>query len=220
MERQVLPDGVHYESSLSYHRLVTELFLSSAVLCRQHGIELPGAFHTRLERMCDFVQGYTKPNGLAPQIGDGDNGRLHILTGYGRVDVRDHRHLLAVGGLFYDRADWLAVAGPSWVEGLWFGGVRHRARMGRQQMGRRCPGAWRFRMADFISCASSKIMCLFNCNPPGRVEWEPINITICSRWTCSSAGKIFLWIRAVFSILPIRRPIIDFVAPATIRRSG
>ncbi len=36
MERQVLPDGVHYESSLSYHRLVTELFLSSAVLCRQH----------------------------------------------------------------------------------------------------------------------------------------------------------------------------------------
>ncbi len=35
MERQVLADGVHYESSLSYHRLVTEMFLSSALLCRQ-----------------------------------------------------------------------------------------------------------------------------------------------------------------------------------------
>ena len=59
MDRQVLADGAHYESSLSYHRLVTEMFLSSAVLCRCHGLELPPTFHDRLEKMCEFVQGYT-----------------------------------------------------------------------------------------------------------------------------------------------------------------
>ena len=167
MERQVLPDGVHYESSLSYHRLVTEMFLSSAVLCRQHGIDLPGVFHTRLAKMCDFVQGYTKPNGLAPQIGDGDNGRLHILTGYGRIDVRDHRHLLAVGGLFYDRADWLAVAGPSWVEGLWFGGVRHGARMVAAANVVPQPRSVAFPDGGFYILREQKDYVLFNCNPPG-----------------------------------------------------
>ncbi|MBI4003142.1 MAG: alginate lyase family protein, partial [Nitrospira defluvii] len=167
MDRQVLPDGVHYESSLSYHRLVTEMFLSSAALCRQHGIELPGAFHTRLAKMCDFVLGYTKPNGLAPQIGDGDNGRLHILTGYGRVDVRDHRHLLAVGGLFYDRADWLAVAGPSWVEGLWFGGLRHGARMVAAANVAPPPRSGAFPDGGFYILREQKDYVLFNCNSPG-----------------------------------------------------
>lgn len=167
MERQVLSDGVHYESSLSYHRLVTELFLSSAVLCRQHSIELPRAFHTRLARMCDFVQGYTKPNGLAPQIGDGDNGRLHILTGYGRVDVRDHRHLLAVGGLLYDRADWLAGAGPSWVEGLWFGGMRHMAWVEATASGAPLSRSVAFPDGGFYILREQKDYVLFNCNPPG-----------------------------------------------------
>lgn len=121
MDRQVLTDGVHFESSLSYHRLVTECFLSSAALCRRHGIELPQGFHRRLEKMCEVVAGYTKPNGLAPQIGDGDNGRLHVLTGYGRRDVRDHRHLLGLGAWYFDREEWRAAAGPAWIEGLWFG---------------------------------------------------------------------------------------------------
>ncbi len=167
MDRQVLADGVHYESSLSYHRLVTEMFLSSAVLCRQHNIELPGAFHTRLARMCDFVQGYTKPNGLAPQIGDGDNGRLHILTGYGRVDVRDHRHLLAVAGRLYDRADWLAVAGPSWVEGLWFGGARHMA--WTEVAPSRAPQVRSVAFPDggFYILREHQDYALFNCNPLG-----------------------------------------------------
>lgn len=167
MDRQVLPDGVHYESSLSYHRLVTEMFLSSAVLCRHHGVDLPHAFHNRLAKMCDFVQGYTKPNGLAPQIGDGDNGRLHILTGYGRCDVRDHRHLLAVGGMFYDRADWLAAAGPSWVEGLWFGGARHSVRKGAAETVAPQPRSVAFPDGGFYILREQKDYVLFNCNPPG-----------------------------------------------------
>ena len=165
MDRQVLVDGVHYESSFSYHRLVTEMFLSSAVLCRCHGVELPASFHGRLAKMCEFVAGYTKPNGLAPQIGDGDNGRLHILTGYDHTDVRDHRHVLAVGAVLFDRAEWWADSGPSWVEGLWFGGIRGVGRS-REHVFEKC-GSVTFPAGGFYILRKARDYVLFNCNPPG-----------------------------------------------------
>lgn len=165
MDRQVLADGVHYESSLSYHRLVTEMFLSSAVLCRCHGVELPATFHGRLAKMCEFVAAYTKPNGLAPQIGDGDNGRLHILTGYGHTDVRDHRHLLAVGAVLFDRAEWCADSGSSWVEGVWFGGIRGGGQH-REHVLEEC-GSATFPAGGFYILRKAEDYVLFNCNAPG-----------------------------------------------------
>ena len=42
--------------------------------------------------MLDFVRDYTRPDGLAPQIGDADDGRFLPLGDYG-ADPRDHRHL-------------------------------------------------------------------------------------------------------------------------------
>jgi hypothetical protein len=166
IERQVLPDGVHYESSLSYHRLVTEMFLSSAMLCRRHALDLPPAFYCRLEKMCEFVKAYTKPNGLAPQVGDGDNGRLHLLTGYGQCDVRDHRHLLAVGALLFDRADWLHAAGPSWVEQLWFGGPASVAALQAKESAPLAESR-AFPDGGFYILRRHEDFVLFNCNPPG-----------------------------------------------------
>ena len=165
MDRQVLADGVHYESSLSYHRLVTEMFLSSAMLCRRHGVQLPTTFHDRLEKMCQFVEGYTKPNGFAPQIGDGDNGRLHMLTGYAQTDVRDHRHLLAVGAVLFDRANWWAAADPSWVEGLWFGGAPRVTRDQEQVQPER--GSVVFPDGGFYILRKAGDYVLFNGNPIG-----------------------------------------------------
>ena len=165
MDRQVLADGMHYESSLSYHRLVTEMFLSSAMLCRHHGVELPPAFYDRLAKMCECVGGYTKPNGLAPQIGDGDNGRLHILSGYGHTDVRDHRHLLAAGAVLFDRADWWAASGPSWVEGLWFGGARCAA-WNREPVAEN-RGSVAYPVGGLYILRKERDYVLFNCNPLG-----------------------------------------------------
>ncbi|MBK9112911.1 MAG: hypothetical protein IPM88_14885 [Nitrospira sp.] len=220
MDRQVLADGAHYESSLSYHRLVTEMFLSSAMLCRRHGVELPPSFYDRLRKMCEFVQGYTKPNGLAPQIGDGDNGRLHILTGYGHADVRDHRHLLAVGAVLFDRPDWWAAAGLTWVEGCG-SAVSAVPRGGR----RRAPGLGAEREPGLsggraLYCVGGPIMPCSIAIRLDRGESEPTSTMTCSRWRCTSGGKIFLWIRVVFSILPTRNPIIDFAAPSTTQPLG
>ena len=122
MERQVHPDGGDYESSIPYHRLVTEMFLAVAILCRRNGLGLPEGFLPRLERMLEFTLWYTKPDGLAPQVGDNDDGRLHILAGYGSWDPRDHRHLLATGGEFLGRDDLRAAGAACPEEAVWLTG--------------------------------------------------------------------------------------------------
>ena len=61
MEVQVLPDGADFESSVPYHRLVTELFLGAARLADYRGAPLParmrrspaGRWSTFLRRCSD-----------------------------------------------------------------------------------------------------------------------------------------------------------------------
>lgn len=117
--RQVHPDGGDYESSIPYHRLVAEMFLAVALLCRRNRIELPEDFTHRLQRMLEFTLWYTKPNGMVPQVGDADNGRLHILADYGTWDPRDHRHLLATGGGFFGWQALVSAAAEHREEALW-----------------------------------------------------------------------------------------------------
>jgi len=167
MQRQVLPDGVHYESSTSYHRLVTEMFLSVAVLCRNHKIDFPSAFWNRLAMMVGFVQAYTKPNGLAPQIGDEDDGRLHVLSRYGTADPRDHRHILAVGALLFERDDWWAASGSSWHETLWYGASRNPRWSHPSRTPVQDPSSAAFPNAGLYIMRSGDKYVLFNCGPVG-----------------------------------------------------
>lgn len=94
MEKQVNSDGCDFESSIPYHRLVLELFGYSALLCKLGNIELSDYFWNELKKMFDFVAYYTKPDGLAPQIGDNDDGQLHKLQIEDRKSqINDHRYL-------------------------------------------------------------------------------------------------------------------------------
>ncbi|HYZ19173.1 MAG TPA: alginate lyase family protein [Gaiellaceae bacterium] len=95
MEHQVRGDGCAHEASIPYHRLVTELFLCGlqAADALTPG-RIPDWCHDRLDSMLAFVADYTRPDGLAPQVGDADDGRFLPLGEYGR-DPRDHRHLFA-----------------------------------------------------------------------------------------------------------------------------
>ena len=123
MELQVYPDGVDFESSIPYHRLVLELFVSPAILCKINDIDLPLTFWERLEKMFEFVMYYTKPDGTAPQIGDNDDGRLHILANYGNWPRLDHRYLLSIGATLYNHADFKNAAGEMHEEALWILGA-------------------------------------------------------------------------------------------------
>ncbi len=121
---QVHPDGFADEASTSYHRLVTELALSSILLARLNGIPIPAEGLSRLERMLEAIRMYTRPDGLDPFIGDGDDGRLHVLSSMGDAvhTARDARHLLALGAVLFDRHDFAAAAGDRWEDAIWFFG--------------------------------------------------------------------------------------------------
>ena len=47
----------------------------------------------------EFMLYYIEPSGYAPQLGDSDYGRLHILSDYGKWNMLDHRYLLSVGAV-------------------------------------------------------------------------------------------------------------------------
>lgn len=122
MAVQVLPDGADYESSVPYHRLVTELFLGAARVADYAGEPLPPFMLERLRGMIDFMSSVLRPDGLMPQVGDADDGRLHVLSGYGVRPARDPRHLFVPAACLLGNAEWTAL-GDEWGawEAAWWG---------------------------------------------------------------------------------------------------
>ncbi|MCK5578300.1 MAG: alginate lyase family protein, partial [Planctomycetes bacterium] len=116
MKKQVHSDGVDYEASTSYHRLVTELFLSATLLCQKNGIEFPSWYLKRLEKMIEYIIYYTTPNGSAPVLGDNDNGRLQKLE---TQEINDHKSLCSTGAVLFNRADFKNTAGKFYEESFW-----------------------------------------------------------------------------------------------------
>ena len=124
LEREILAqtydDGVGYEGSTFYHRLVLELFLHAALSCRRNGVELSAAYWGRLERMFEFAAAYLKPDGTGPLFGDNDDAKVQFL---GDQPSADHRYLAAVGAVLFGRADLKAAAGAWWEEAFWLTGL-------------------------------------------------------------------------------------------------
>lgn len=97
-------DGSNYESSTSYHRLVTELMFFPMILGEKNNINFSREYKERLEKMFEFLAKIIKPNGKIPMIGDVDNGRLLILSDYFSWEVNDIRDLLSLGGEYFNNA--------------------------------------------------------------------------------------------------------------------
>ena len=112
--KQIDADGVDFEQSTAYHRLVLEAFLTSYLLlaqarrarCRQRAGSGSSA-------CASSSQAYTKPDGRAPLIGDADDGRIQIL---GTQAIGDHRYLLSNAAVLFGRGDFKAAAGRCWDE--------------------------------------------------------------------------------------------------------
>lgn len=99
MEYQVYDDGVNFEASIPYHRLVLELFGFAAVLCRANNIEFPDKYYLKLFKMFEYSAAYMDHNGNAPQVGDNDSGRILIFHA---GDEFDHSYLLDLGEHIFD----------------------------------------------------------------------------------------------------------------------
>jgi hypothetical protein len=91
---QVMPDGPDYEGSTSYHRLVLEMFLSAYALGARNNVTFSQNYRDRLYNMIRFSESVTGNSGLAPLIGDNDDGYIVKLAS---DNPADHRPLIDVG---------------------------------------------------------------------------------------------------------------------------
>lgn len=97
--RQVFPDGVDFEGSVCYHRLVTELFFLPALYREKCGFSVPDAYRERVIAMARFAAIYSRPHGMAPLWGDADDARA---LPFGGQSLNDHRYLAGVVGAAWD----------------------------------------------------------------------------------------------------------------------
>ena len=118
---QVLRDGADFESSIPYHRLVAELFLGCLRLGDHRAEPLSDHYRDRVRDMIAYFATVQRPDGLMPQVGDADDGRLHLFGGYGTTP-QDGRHLFGPASAIFGEPAWAAVAGEvgSW-EAAWWG---------------------------------------------------------------------------------------------------
>lgn len=110
MQKQINPDGMDFEGSTCYHRLVLELFFFSTLLATKNADLFANDYEKtarrlfgddyvdRFYKMFEFVLYVLKPKGTMPQIGDNDNGRLHIFS---VKEILDMRYLLNYGTIFF-----------------------------------------------------------------------------------------------------------------------
>jgi uncharacterized heparinase superfamily protein len=115
LPRQVSVDGVDFEGSIAYHRLVLELFLLPALYRRAHGLEVAAAYRDRLFAMARFTQAYCRPDGSVPLLGDADDARALPLGGQ---KLNDHRYLPIVVGFAWEEPE-LRAGADSRTEAFW-----------------------------------------------------------------------------------------------------
>ncbi|MBS2026485.1 MAG: alginate lyase family protein [Deltaproteobacteria bacterium] len=97
---QVLPDGMGFEASTGYHRLLLELVLAAFLISRAAGDSLAAELAPTLHRMFLAARCVLHADGSAPQIGDSDSGRALALADRAPLE---HGYLPALGAaLFHD----------------------------------------------------------------------------------------------------------------------
>lgn len=100
IDRQVHPDGVDFESSVPYHRLVQELFLYPALYRRRCGEPVARSYADRLVAMARFTEAYSRGDGSVPLWGDADDART---LPFRHDAINDHRYLIALVASFDPR---------------------------------------------------------------------------------------------------------------------
>ncbi|MCR9191739.1 MAG: heparinase II/III family protein [Gammaproteobacteria bacterium] len=116
--RQICSDGVDFEASVPYHRLVLELFFLPARYRQVLNLEIPENYSAYLCSMAQFTAAYTQPSGNAPVWGDADDARA---LPFGYQAVNDHRYICALVGYAFKNQTLLQHTDTSseffWVYG-------------------------------------------------------------------------------------------------------
>jgi hypothetical protein len=159
--RQVHEDGVDFEASVAYHRLVAELFLYGAIFARAAGRAVSRAYCDRLQAMARFASAYTRLDGSTPLAGDADDGRLLPMGGQ---SLNDHRYLPGLIGLFLDDSDLIDGAGGPRSEACWLFGASAASKL---KVATTDPGPKAFDQGGFYVLRSGGDHVFLDCGPLG-----------------------------------------------------
>lgn len=119
ISRQVFADGVDFEASCAYHRLVLELFLWPALFRRAYGHDVPAKFAGQLREMAQFTATYSRSDGSSPLWGDADDARALPCGGQ---KLGDHRYLVGMTAIAFDDAQLAAQFSGPLSELIWIFG--------------------------------------------------------------------------------------------------
>jgi len=118
-ERQVRPDGMHFEQSTYYHTYALDFLLHSRILADLNGVAVPAVLDWNIERMLDVLCTLGRA-GSVPQFGDDDGGRVFDQRRNRAADLLDP---LATGAVLFNRGDFKSVAGSIREETVWLLGA-------------------------------------------------------------------------------------------------
>ena len=179
MEKQVYPDGVDFEASTCYHRLALELFFYATFFVIindkdfkedkfiEVGNKIFGEKYVqRVYKMFEFVLYALKPNGKMPQIGDNDNGRLHMFAKRGVLDMR---YLLTLGAIFFKEPKFRIKEFGFCEEALWvFGENGHKIWYNLEESCLTNIGSRAFPDAGWYIMRDDKNYMIISCGPNGQ----------------------------------------------------
>lgn len=114
-ERQVQPDGMHFEQSTYYHVYALDLLLHARILAAANGIPIPPKLDCAIERMLGTLSLLGR-TGMPPRFGDDDGGRIFDP---GRNSVEHLLDPLATGAALFGRPDFKVVKPDLVEETVW-----------------------------------------------------------------------------------------------------
>ncbi|MDD2367106.1 MAG: alginate lyase family protein [Desulfuromonadaceae bacterium] len=96
---QFLPDGVNFEKSCGYHKLVLELFLISAIARERYGVPFSEEATERLVAAAKFSDALTGPDNLVANFGDNDDA---VALPLNFNNARSHGAVVELARSFFD----------------------------------------------------------------------------------------------------------------------
>lgn len=98
LQKQIYPDGVHYEQSVSYHRYVLEFLLSILLIFTCTRKEIPESIKEKTEKMAEYLMHMLSPDGQAHLISDADGARVFR---FGTCEINNYRPHLALSAALF-----------------------------------------------------------------------------------------------------------------------
>jgi uncharacterized heparinase superfamily protein len=165
LPRQVTADGVDFEASIPYHRLVLELFFLAARYREAAGLDVSDGYRDRVIAMARFAQLYTRHDGSSPLVGDADDARA---LPFGGQATGDHRYLAGLVGAHWCVRDLMdGFSGPR-AEIVWTLGRRAAASLPDSDAGARRLTSASFPQGGFHVMRNACDHVFIDCGPVGQ----------------------------------------------------